>query len=164
MVIRSSGTYLVLMLAGLLAATTPAAAQDDVTCCLPDGTCEIVSFFECFSAGGIFLPEGTCDDCAFQTGACCIGSGCDLLNDAQLDGCFIIGGKFLGFGTNCTDCPDTCPADLTDDGAVGFGDLQMLLQAWGPCGAVCPADLTGDGAVGFGDLQMLLQAWGPCPL
>jgi len=60
-------------------------------------------------------------------------------------------------------CPTT-PADLDGNGSVGFADLNVLLQTWGPCpsgGADCPADLLGNGSVGFGDLTELLDAWGP---
>jgi len=54
-----------------------------------------------------------------------------------------------------------CPADLDGDGAVGSGDLGVLLAAWGASGAA--SDLDGSGAVGSGDLGVLLAAWGPCP-
>ena len=50
-------------------------------------------------------------------------------------------------------------ADLDGDGAVGGGDLAILLASWGACGS-CVADLDGDGSVGGGDLAMLLAAWG----
>jgi hypothetical protein len=54
-----------------------------------------------------------------------------------------------------------CPADIDESGAVDFGDLLMLLSAWGPCEA-CPEDLDGDDEVEFDDLLLLLAAWGPC--
>ena len=60
------------------------------------------------------------------------------------------------------DC-EPCPADLTSDGAVAFGDLTGLLNAWGPCPPGCAGDLNADGDVGFADLGMLLVAWGACP-
>ncbi len=56
----------------------------------------------------------------------------------------------------------SCPADLDDSGDVGFGDLLILLAAWGSCEGDCPADLDGSGFVGFGDLLIVLAAWGPC--
>lgn len=61
-------------------------------------------------------------------------------------------------------CP-TVPADLDANGAVGFSDLNVLLQTWGPCpsGAACPADLVGNGEVGYADLTTLLNAWGAVP-
>jgi hypothetical protein len=55
-----------------------------------------------------------------------------------------------------------CPADIDGSGAVGFGDLLILLASWGPCPTSCSADLDGDGAVTFTDLLTLLAAWGPC--
>ena len=55
-----------------------------------------------------------------------------------------------------------CPEDLDQSGDVGFGDLLLLLAAWGPCGEDCPEDLDDGGDVGFGDLLLLLAAWGPC--
>jgi len=49
--------------------------------------------------------------------------------------------------------------DLDRDGTVGFGDLLILLSAWGACGSPCPADLDESGDVEFGDLLALLAAW-----
>ena len=57
--------------------------------------------------------------------------------------------------------PDPCPADLDDDGMVGFIDLLFLLDAWGLCDC-CRADIDGSGTVDFGDLLIVLSAWGPC--
>lgn len=57
-------------------------------------------------------------------------------------------------------CPPRSTADLDGDGVVGFGDLIVLLGAWGDCaGAPCAADLDGDGVVGLGDLIALLADW-----
>jgi uncharacterized membrane protein len=56
--------------------------------------------------------------------------------------------------------------DLDIDCAVGLSDVEMLIEAWGPCPGACPpscaADLDGDGAVGIVDFLMLLANWGPC--
>ena len=57
--------------------------------------------------------------------------------------------------------PDPCPADVDDDGSVGFIDLLSLLDGWGLCGC-CREDLDASGAVNFADLLLLLAAWGPC--
>ena len=53
-----------------------------------------------------------------------------------------------------------CPADLDGDGAVGSGDLAIILGSWnaGPG----PADLDGDGQVGSADLALVLGQWGTC--
>jgi len=58
--------------------------------------------------------------------------------------------------------PQSCVADLTNDGVVNGSDLGMLLGAWGSCGG-CAADLDGDGVVGGSDLGVMLGAWGTCP-
>jgi predicted outer membrane repeat protein len=58
--------------------------------------------------------------------------------------------------------PPPCPGDVDGSAAVDFGDLLLLLLAWGPCPG-CPEDLTGDDAVAFDDLVALLFRWGPCP-
>ncbi len=56
-------------------------------------------------------------------------------------------------------CPDVpLLGDLDDDGRVTFGDLVILLAAWGPCPG-CPADLNGDGAVTVTDLLIILSRW-----
>ena len=55
-----------------------------------------------------------------------------------------------------------CPEDLDESGDVGFGDLLILLAAWGPCEGDCPEDLDDDNDVDFDDLLILLSAWGPC--
>ena len=54
------------------------------------------------------------------------------------------------------------PGDLNGDGAVGIGDLFLLLAAWGPCADCdnCPADLDDDCTVGVGDLLILFANWG----
>lgn len=53
-----------------------------------------------------------------------------------------------------------CIADLNGDGAVGSGDMAILLGSWGLPAA---ADLDGDGIVGSSDLALMLGSWGPCP-
>jgi hypothetical protein len=53
-----------------------------------------------------------------------------------------------------------CPADLNGNGTVDFGDLLVIIGAWGASGG--PADLDGSGTVDFGDLLAAIGAWGPC--
>ena len=57
---------------------------------------------------------------------------------------------------------DTCPADLDDDGAVGGGDLTLLLAHWDTDDATC--DLDGSGVVDGADLAQVLADWGVCEL
>jgi len=57
-------------------------------------------------------------------------------------------------------CAASCAGDLDGTGAVGSGDLAILLAAWGSSDAA--ADLDGSGTVGSGDLAVLLAAWGSC--
>ena len=57
--------------------------------------------------------------------------------------------------------PPACPADVDDDGVVDFGDLLLILGAFGDLGG--PADVDASGTVDFGDLLLTLGAFGPCP-
>jgi len=63
-----------------------------------------------------------------------------------------------------------CDIDLDASGMVGFADLQILLQAWGPCsqtvGRLCLEDFDCNCSVGQFELTALLDAWGsdPCGL
>ena len=55
------------------------------------------------------------------------------------------------------------PADIDQDGTVGFSDLLLILTWWGECMPEpfeCPFDLNGDGFVNFEDLIAVLAAWG----
>ncbi len=61
------------------------------------------------------------------------------------------------------ECAQASIFDLDGDGAIGSGDLALLLGAWGPCPpapADCIADFDADGAVTAGDLALMLGAWG----
>lgn len=74
-------------------------------CCLPDGTCEEVTFSECATDGGSFQGEGTtCDDVdCTHTGACCQGTNCSITTE---DDCGAIGGVYQGDDTGCD--PNPC--------------------------------------------------------
>lgn len=54
-----------------------------------------------------------------------------------------------------------CPQDLDGDGSIGYGDLVVVLETWGPC-EQCGGDVTGDGVVDGDDLIAILGAWGDC--
>ncbi|MCP3904238.1 MAG: polysaccharide-degrading enzyme [Planctomycetes bacterium] len=54
-------------------------------------------------------------------------------------------------------------ADLDGDGAVGFGDVLVIIAAWGPCPVPpesCEADLGGNGSVDFADILAAIATWG----
>jgi hypothetical protein len=53
-----------------------------------------------------------------------------------------------------------CDGDLDGDGLIGFGDVLLVLSAWGETES--EADATGDGVVDHDDLIQVLAAWGPC--
>lgn len=57
--------------------------------------------------------------------------------------------------------PPACPGDVDLSGAVDFGDLLLILGAFGNAGG--PSDVDGSGTVDFGDLLLTLGAFGPCP-
>ncbi|MCP3903959.1 MAG: hypothetical protein GY715_10030, partial [Planctomycetes bacterium] len=59
------------------------------------------------------------------------------------------------------ECAASCPADLDGSGDVGFGDILVIIGAWGPCGG-CAEDLNGNGVVDFADILVVIGAWGPC--
>ncbi len=55
-----------------------------------------------------------------------------------------------------------CPNDLDGSGVVDFGDILVVLAAWGQAGG--DADLDGSGFVDFGDILIILEDWGTvCP-
>ena len=53
--------------------------------------------------------------------------------------------------------------DIDRDGVTDFGDLLLVLSAWGVCPSpCCVADIDDDADVDFGDLLVVLSGWGPC--
>ena len=73
------------------------------------------------------------DDTADVTeGACCVTSGCDVVEETM---CTNFGGTWTETGS-CDDCvtpPETCDADLANNGEVNIDDLLLLIGAWGVC-------------------------------
>lgn len=143
-----------------------------VTCPQPPGACCItatqgciyVTDADCITAGGSWQGFGTnCTsyDC-FPTGACCLPSG-DCITATEID-CGGVGGTWAGAGISCggVSCPQPCPSDVDDSGAVDISDLLLLLSKWGPCPAPCIYDIDENGEVDISDLLTLLGAWGPC--
>ena len=54
--------------------------------------------------------------------------------------------------------PCSSSSDIDGDGDVDFGDLLLLLAAWGPCEG-CPEDVNDDGVVDFHDILLVLANW-----
>lgn len=95
--------------------------------------------------------------CCFDNGTC--------KNIAECSTCLDMGGTPLGAGVLCGEatCPPPCIGDLDGTRRIDFGDIVLLLSAWGECPpGLCRGDLDGDRQVGFTDLLVLLNAWGPC--
>ena len=63
------------------------------------------------------------------TGACCVGTGCEILTGGQ---CANLGGQFLP-ALPCEQCPVPCPGDVTGDGQVGIEDLLAVIANWNNC-------------------------------
>jgi hypothetical protein len=93
------------------------AEPDSGACCLPDGTCEVVSELVCNLVGGAYQGNGTdCETVDCQGwGACCfVDYGCENLTAAE---CESLGGVYNGDGSTCG--PGVCPslaACCFDDG------------------------------------------------
>ena len=82
------------------------------------------------------------------------------------NGELIVGGAFSGAGGMPVNHiahwgPDVPRGDLDGDCSVGYADLDILLDNWGPCADCddCPADLDADCTVGVVDLLILLGNW-----
>jgi FtsP/CotA-like multicopper oxidase with cupredoxin domain len=81
-------------------------------CCIPDGSCVLVTSNECASLGGTFQGVGTTcspNPCQPPVGACCFNDGtCEVLS---LSNCVGRGGTYLGDGVECSS--NLCPIVLT---------------------------------------------------
>ncbi len=87
------------------------------------------------------------------------------LDDVSPDGTAIVGlareiGTFDGYRSFLIRILPDCPWDIDGDGAVGSGDLALVIGFWGQTDV--PGDFNGDG-VGSDDLAQLIGNWGPCP-
>jgi FtsP/CotA-like multicopper oxidase with cupredoxin domain len=81
-------------------------------CCIPDGSCVLVTSNQCASLGGTFQGVGTScspNPCQPPVGACCFNDGsCEVLTFSN---CVARGGTYLGDGSTCTS--NLCPIVLT---------------------------------------------------
>ena len=160
-------------------------------CCLPDGSCQETTTFNCsMTLGGTF--QGFFTSCTPNPcGPCCDECTCTVNGAGP---CASGGGTFIGptgadcspvlcYGTACgssanTDCtnPDTCwingvcqaNNDLggcTSDGYPCTADFCSAGNCVhvGAAGDYCPADLNGDCVTNAADLALLLGAWSNQP-
>ncbi|HJN70995.1 MAG TPA: hypothetical protein QF528_00245, partial [Phycisphaerales bacterium] len=65
-------------------------------------------------------------------GACCLDGMCITTAAADCSG---NSGSWGGPNSSCADfdCPENCPEDINNDGAVDVDDLLMMIAAWGAC-------------------------------
>ena len=110
-------------------------------CCFPlTGDCQMLSEFDCGTAGGSFFG-GDCvpNPCppSVPFGACCVNYACSLQTVAT---CASHGGTYYGDGTVCT--PSTCPPPPPPTAACcdhATGNCSITTQA------ACPFDWLGNG-------------------
>ena len=99
------------------------------------------------AGGGLWVKPGF-DSVDLSNSTICLNSEKNLF------------GRYTDLGGN-TVCD--CEGDFTGDGAVGGGDLSILLGYWGQCQEEdCIADLNFDGVINGADLTLLIGKWGPC--
>lgn len=144
-------------------------------CCLPDGSCIVVTEAQCRTQDGTYQgDDATCDDANCSAlGACCIPF--DTCEVTTIQECFgELGGVIWAPGQDCGTF--TCPplgACCKPDGTCQITgqsscELNGTYQGDGvkchdiTCMQPCPADFDGDGSVGASDLLALLASWGPC--
>lgn len=132
-------------------------------CCLPDSTCQIISYAACQSLLGEF--RGYDSDCAAPCpgprGGCCLPDGsCQVL---ESDACNAAGGVYGGDGTNCggRTCSGSCC--LNDGGCIITGQVGCVQQGgvYGGDGTNCDGVNPCSGACCFvnGSCEVL----GPSP-
>lgn len=78
-------------------------------CCLPDGTCELMTVQDCQAKGGVYRGDGVdcaSANCTQPSGACCFSNGfCVPLTQSNCAGA---GGTWVGAGTSCG-ANNSCP-------------------------------------------------------
>ena len=73
-----------------------------------------------------------------------------------------VGGTWTNLGGNAfaDQCSSTsCDGDVDGSGAIGLGDIAMIVSAWGNCDGACAADTNDDGQIDVRDLIEILMRW-----
>jgi spore coat protein A len=103
----------------LITVTYIPPASPTGACCLPGGTCSVLTQFDCGLQGGAYQGDGTTctpNPCPQPTGACCLaGAVCVVVTQAS---CTSQGGVYQGNGAPCS--PNPCTPTTT----VTFGALK----------------------------------------
>jgi hypothetical protein len=117
-------------------------------CCLPGGTCQILTATGCAAQSGTYRGDNSdCStaNCPLPTGACCYANGF-CLNQSSSD-CAVGGGTYQGNGTTCgsgNTCPTgaccfpsgTCTAGLTATACTSQGGTFRGVGS--TCANPCP--------------------------
>jgi hypothetical protein len=88
-----------------------------------------------------------------RVGACVVSGGCFDTIAESCEGSFTV-------GVRCEDIC-TCQWDPDCSGAVGLGDISLMLGSWGDCTG-CSTDLDESGVVDVHDLLLVLEHWDGC--
>ncbi len=86
------------------------APEPTGACCLPDGTCVVVTLAQCLELKGLYIGDGApCSQCGVlePVGACCLPDGTCV--QVSVFECGNLQGLYLGDGTPCTDCAVLTP-------------------------------------------------------
>jgi hypothetical protein len=92
---------------------------------LIDDDCKFTMIHDTIAGtGGYMVVQGR------STGACCIGTGCLIVDDRS---CVKAGGLWLGPNTSCDDqllvCPKPNTGDINTDGVVDMMDLVLVMTS-----------------------------------
>ncbi len=147
-------------------------------CCLPNGSCVLVTAAQCAGAAGTFMPTATSCTTSLCRGACCVPPNAIVCGTATGTHCVITTqaacqGSWKGYGTVCaapatsTNWTTCCRANFDGQNGVNVSDIFLFLNAWfngciGQAGAPCNglnADFNCDGLVNIADIFAFLNAW-----
>jgi hypothetical protein len=134
-------------------------------CCLPNGTCQVISQSVCATSNGVYRGDGVeCANanCAEPTGACCFSGNCLNLTSGD---CTSAGGVWQGAGSACATgniCPlgacclpnGTCITDVTSGQCTGQGGTFRGVGS--TCATSCPQP-TGACCLSSGGCLLLTQ-------